>query len=197
MDFKKYYLFVPVILSLASAASAQNYFNGVLSVQEDATQSGAYTASSLTLDNLNYTEPLIPATGMFGTTVPEGTEVYAYSSEISGLSSTPKTESISDFLVIGGPGPAPFDSLGTTPNDRFDFELQTLEESASQPGGFIGEGTLTDTTGQYSPTPAELAINFTPSSANYSFTVTAVPEPATLTLALAGLGVLPFLRRKT
>lgn len=195
MDLKKYYLLVPVILSVASVATAQG-FSGVLSVQEDSSQTGAYTSSSLLLDNLNYTEPLIAPTGMFATTVPEATEVYAYSTQISGLTSTPQTEDINDFLVIGGPGPAPYDSPGTTPNDRFDFDLQTLEESSSQPGGFIGEGTLIDTQGVYSDTAAQLAINFTPSSANYSFTLTATPEPATLTLVLAGLGVLPFLRRK-
>ncbi|HEV2330305.1 MAG TPA: hypothetical protein VGY56_16100 [Verrucomicrobiae bacterium] len=195
MDFKKYYLFVPLILSVTSAATASS-FSGVLSVQEDSSQTGAYTVSSLMLDNLNYTEPLIVPTGMWAATVPEATEVYAYSSTITGLTSTPQTVSISDFLVIGGPGPAPFDSLGTTPNNRFDFNLQTLEESSSQPGGFIGEGTLVDTQGVYANTPAELAINFTPSSANYSFTLTAVPEPATFSL-LVGLGFLPFLRRKS
>jgi hypothetical protein len=192
MDFMKYYLFVPVILSVASVATAQS-FNGVLSVQEDSSQTGAYTASSLMLDNLNYTEPFTPPTGMFVSTVPEGTEVYAYSSAISGLTSTPQSEPISDFLEIGGPGPT--GSPGTSPVDRFDFNLQTLQESSSQPGGFIGEGTLVDTQGAYINTPAQLVINFTPSSANYSFTLTAVPEPATLSL-LAGLGFLPFLRRK-
>lgn len=194
MDFRKYYLFVPLILSVASVATAQSYLTGVLSIQEDATQTGFYTASSLSLDNSNYTEPFVPATGTFATTVPEGTEVYAYSSTITGLTSTPQSESISDFLIIGGPGPT--GSPGTSPVDRFDFNLQTLEESASQPGGFIGEGTLVDTQGVYANTPAQLVINFTPSSANYSFTLTTVPEPATLTLALGGLAVLPFLRRK-
>lgn len=194
MNFKIYCLFVPVILSVACVAAAQGNFSGVLSVQEDATQTGAYTSSTLTLDNLNYTEPFALPTGMFVTTVPEGTEVYAYSTTISGLSSTPQTENITDFLQIGGPGPT--GSPGTTPVDRFDFNLQTLEESSSQPGGFIGEGILTDTQGSYANTPAELTINFSTAS-NYSFTLTATPEPATLTLVLAGLGMLPLLRRKS
>jgi hypothetical protein len=144
------------------------------------------------LDASNYSEPGSES-GTFSGTVPDGTEVTAYSSNISGLSSTLQPVVISDFLQIGSAGPAIFGSAGTTPNNRFDFNLQTLEETAS--GTFVGFGMLVDTTGTYSTTAAEFQLSFSAPS-NYSFSVEAVPEPATLTLALAGLGGLVFLRRK-
>lgn len=192
MNIKRQRLLVSVILSLASVAGAQS-FTGSVGVQEDTSQTGSYTANSLTLDSANYTEPG-SASGTFFTTVPDGTEVTAYSSTINGLNSFPAIESISDFLVVGTPGPTLFGSPGTTPNNRFDFNLQTLEESA--PGQFIGTGLLVDTQGTYSDTSADLLLNFSGAN-NYSFTLEAVPEPATVNLVLAGLGILPFLRRKS
>jgi hypothetical protein len=192
MKIKVHHLLVSAVLSLASVASAQ-IFTGAIGIQEDTSQTGSYTANSLTLDSANFTEPS-SASGTFLATVPNGTEITAYSSTISGLSSTPEFVSISDFLLIGTPGPAVFGSPGTTPNNRFDFDLQTLEEA--QPGGFIGAGTLVDTTGTYADTSAEFILNFSGAN-NYSFTLEAVPEPATGSLVLAGLGLLPFLRRKS
>ncbi|HEX3628138.1 MAG TPA: PEP-CTERM sorting domain-containing protein [Verrucomicrobiae bacterium] len=198
MNLKKHYLLVPVILSLASTAGAQGNMNGAVGVLEDSSLSGSFTASSLTLDSSNFTQPA-SATGTFIGTVPDGTEVTAYSSTISGLSATPLTVSISNFLLIGTPGPVlppPFSqSPGTTPNNRFEFNLQTLEEPAS--GSFVGFGTLIDTapTGAYSPTAAEIDLSFSGAN-NYSFVLETVPEPTTLTLVLAGLGLLPLLRRK-
>ena len=189
MNFKKYYLFVPVVLSVATVAGAQS-FTGAVGIQEDTSQTGSYTASSIMLDVANFTDPG-SASGTFLSTVPGGTEVTAYSSNITGLSSTPESISISDFLQIGTPGY--FGSSGTTPNNRFDFNLQTLAESSN--GDFIGTGTLTDTTGAYSPTPAELLLSFSTLN-NYSFTLQAVPEPGTLAMALTGLAMLPLFRRK-
>ena len=189
MNFKKYYLFAPVVLSVATVAGAQN-FTGAVGIQEDTSQTGSYTASSIMLDVANFTDPG-SASGTFLSTVPGGTEVTAYGSNITGLSSTPESVSISDFLQIGTPGY--FGSSGTTPNNRFDFNLQTLAESSS--GDFIGTGTLTDTTGAYSPTSAELLLSFSTPN-NYSFTLQAVPEPGTLAMALTGLAMLPLFRRK-
>jgi hypothetical protein len=195
MNLKKHYLLVAVILSLAGVAAAQTPFAGSVGVQEDTTQSGSFTAGpdgSLMLDVSNYTDPL-SGSGTFSTAnVPNATEVIADGVNLAGLSTTPTTEDISDYLQIGSPGT--FSSVGTSPNNRFDFELQTLAENSS--GDFTGTGILTDTAGDYTPTAAEFLLSFTPDSDNYSFTLQAVPEPATVTLVLAGLGVLPFLRRK-
>jgi hypothetical protein len=190
MNFKRHYLLAPVILCMAGTAGAQN-FTGSVGIQEDTSQTGSYTASSLMLDSANFTDPG-SATGTFLTTVPQGTEVTAYSSNISGLSSTPLTLSIPDFLQIGTPGY--FGSPGTTPNNRFDFDLQSLAEPQS--GNFIATGTLVDTQGTYANTPSEMLLSFS-SANNYSFTLEAVPEPATVSLVLAGIGLLPFLRRKS
>lgn len=192
MKFKAHCLLVSVILSLAGVAGAQGTMNGSMSVQEDSNQTGSYSSTSISMDYSNYSQPFIPASGSF-TNVPQGTEIYAYSSSITGLSSTLTSEPISDFLVIGGAGPT--GSLGTTPVDRFDFNLQTLEETS--PGIFTGYGTIVDTTGFFSDTAAEIQLNFS-SANNYSFDLESVPEPTTLALALAGLGGgLLFARRKS
>ena len=185
MHFKGFYL-MPIILCLASVASAQEEFTGSLG----ATGTGNFTDSSLTLDATNISGG---ATETFDL-VPLGTDVTAYSTTIADLSSTLESLAISDFLEIGTAGE--FGSPGTSPPNRFDFNLQSLEESDPTLGQFIGYGTLVDTqAGGYAGTPAELDITF--SDANtYAFTLTAVPEPATLTLLLAGVGMLPFLRRK-
>lgn len=178
-----------MILCMAGVAAAQN-FTGSVGIQEDTSQTGSYTASSLMLDSANFTDPG-SATGTFLSTVPQGTEVTAYSSNISGLSSTPTALSIPDFLQIGTPGY--FGSPGTTPNNRFDFNLQSLAEPQS--GDFTATGTLVDTQGTYANTPADVLLSFSGPN-NYSFTLQAIPEPATITLALAGIGLLPFFRRR-
>ena len=193
MHFNGFYL-IPVILCLASVASAQEEFTGTVGIQEENPLTGAFTDTSLTLDALNFTEPG-SATETFDGTVPDGTEVTAYSTTISGLSSDLAPVSISDFLEIGTAGPVAFGSPGTTPTNRFDFNLQYMAETDAVDGEFIGYGTLVDTQGDYADTPAELALSFS-NADTYSFVLEAVPEPATLTLLLGGVGMLPFLRRK-
>lgn len=189
MNFKISCLLAPVILCMGGVASAQN-FTGSIGIQEDTSQTGSYTASSLTLDSANFTEPG-SATGTFYDAVPNGTFVTAFASNISGLSSVAETISAANFLQIGTSGY--FGSTGTTPNNRFDFDLQSLAESA--PGDFSGTGTLVDTSGSYSDTSAEMLLSFS-SANNYSFTLQVVPEPGILSLLMAGLGFVPFFRRK-
>jgi hypothetical protein len=162
---------------------AQNFTIGsTIAVQEETSLIGSYTSSSLMLDSTNFTEPYISATGSFETTVPQGTEVYANSTPITGLSSALQAESINDFLVIGGPGAAEFGSPGTTPVSRFDFDLQSLEENSI--GSFTGFGALVDTTGAYATTPAEIQLSFS-SAKNYSFILQTLPEPTPITLSQA------------
>lgn len=89
---------------------------------------------------------------------------------------------------------------GTTPVDRFVFNLATITEAAynsSQNADFSGTGTLVDTQGIYANTPAEFNLSFSGPS-TYSFTLQAVPEPATISLVATGLlATLAFRRRKT
>jgi hypothetical protein len=189
MNLKRSFLLGPALLSLASAANGQN-FTGQIGIQEDPAQTGSYTTSSLQLDATNITDPA-GATGTFLATVPPGTSVTAYALDITGLSTAPKSVSINDFLQIGSAGQ--FGSTGTTPTERFDFNLQTLEESSD--GQFIGVGTLVDTDNQYANTTADLYLSFS-SLSNYSFTLGAVPEPGTIAIALTGLAMFPLFRRK-
>lgn len=179
---------VPVFLCLASVASAQEEFTGTLSASEGSPETGAFTDTSLTLDAENITLETFDASA-----IPTGTDITAYSTTISGLSSTLDSLSISNFLEIGTAGE--FGSQGTSPPNRFDFNLQSLEETDPTLGQFIGYGTLVDTQGAYANTSVELEINFSDAQ-TYSFTLTPTPEPATFTLLLAGIGALPLLRRK-
>lgn len=187
-----------LLIAFATMANAQSFI-GSISIQEDPTQTGAYTASSLSMDISNYTVPF-SGTGTFAAptsgTVPIGTEAFVKGTTITGLSANPLTLDISDFVIIGAPGPIAFGSPGTTPIDRYDFELQTLTENNPSIGYFTGMGILTDTAGTYSPTSAELLLTFS-GVHNYSFTLQVVPEPTTLSLAAVGfLGALALRRRR-
>ena len=195
MTIKKFQIIVcAASLTLAGAANAQ-VFTGVLGIQEGSPQKSSFTSTSLALDSTNL---ILSASGLFATQVPMLSDLTAYSSVISGLSSSPMNDPITGFFTFSAP-----DTLvnsGTTPVDRFVFNLATITEAAynsSQNADFSGTGTLVDTQGIYANTPAEFNLSFSGPS-TYSFTLQAVPEPATISLVATGLlATLAFRRRKT
>ena len=194
------FLVASTLVSFVCVAGAQNPFTGVLQVNDQTPETGFFTSSSLSMDISNVTSPFPgAATGTFALTVPAGSEVMADSTILGGLSSTPISESVPDFLVFASQGPFT-GGIGTSPANRFSFDLLSLSEIYNPSTGlanFVGTGTLADADvqGTYSTTPADLYIGFSGPN-TYSFTVQAIPEPSTFGI-LAGLGLLPFIRRKT
>jgi hypothetical protein len=183
-------------LSLAGAAFGAQV-NGGLAVSPIG--GGSATSSSLTLQGSNL---ITQATGDFLTLGAIVSGLTASTSTVSGLSTTPTAESIPDYFVFASPSvfPPPFDGPGTTPSNRFDFDLTSLTETAYNAAvgvsSFSGAGTITDSAGVYDPTPATFTIGFS-SPSNYSFTFnTVVPEPTTLGLAAISLGALMMRRRR-
>jgi PEP-CTERM motif len=162
------------------------------------TPSSSFTASSLTLNAQNLITTA--ESGDFAAQVPSLSDLTAYSTTITGLSTTPLADSISDFFVFSTPD-AIFGSSGTTPNNRFDFNLATITETSftsTSVASFSGTGTLVDTLGTFDNTPAQFNLNFSgPSNYSFTFAATAVPEPTTLGLVATGLvGALSFRRRR-
>jgi hypothetical protein len=160
---------------------------------------GSATSSSLTLQGSIL---ITQATGDFLTLGAMDSGLTASTATVSGLSTSPTAESIPDYFVFASPSifPPPFDGPGTTPSNRFDFELTSLTETgfnaASGVSSFSGAGTITDSAAVYDPTPASFTIGFS-SPSNYSFTFnTVVPEPTTLGLAAISLGALMMRRRR-
>lgn len=183
-------------LGLAGAARGAQV-NGALAVIP--VGSGSATSSSLTLQG---SDLITVATGDFLTLGATDSGLTASTATVTGLSTTPTAESIPDYFVFASPSgfPAPFDGSGTTPSNRFDFELTSLTEtaysSASGVSSFSGAGTVTDSDGVYDPTPATFTIGFS-SPSNYSFTFgTVAPEPTSLGLAAISLGALTTRRRR-
>ena len=115
-------------------------------------------------------------------------DLTAYSATISGIGSTPTIENINDYLVFATPD-ASFGGSGTTPNNRFEFNLATLQYLGDGGGAysFAGQGTLVNTAGAYANSPASMTVSFS-GPGNYSFTFAVVPEPGTF--ALVGISML-------
>jgi hypothetical protein len=165
---------------------------------------GTATASSISLFSSNI---VLSATGSFAGVVPVDGVVMSLGTggagpTIGGLSTTPTTVSLNNFFVFsqqdtfGG-----YQASGTSPVNRFEFNLETLTEDSYDSGTgqalFTGTGTIIDITGGYQETAADLTVTFSgPGSPSpYTFSVEAVPEPATMSLAAAGLlGLLAWRR---
>jgi MYXO-CTERM domain-containing protein len=120
------------------------------------------------------------ATGNLAGILPINSKVFSVDYlSFSGLSTTPQT--VSDQLFYFPVTSYPY---------RFTFTLDTIAQdsynSATGAAVFTGTGTIADSTGTYQDTPANLTVDFT-SFGVYSFTLDAVPEPTTASLAVAGL----------
>jgi hypothetical protein len=189
---KKLHL-LTLIASLAFAGAAQaQTITGGLSI--GTLGGGSFTSNSLTLSSSNFDSS---PTGDLSS-VPTLSAVPAYSGTVN-LSSSP-TIDIPDYLEFASANSGVLNGAGTTPPDRFNFELTGLVEEDSTLGNFIGTGILTDSTGVFQPTEASFTLGFAGAS-NYSLSfyadgAEAAPEPSTWTLCLAACGVLVYLRRR-
>jgi len=157
---------------------------------------GTYSQNSVTLPNNNLVVVNQAGTGNLSP-LTQFSSVTPYSQTISGLSSTPTTESIPSFFVFNAAG------------GRFVFNLSSLAETSYNPGSFAtfrGTGTLIDTVSSdgYDPSPASFTLAYNTvgglNNFNVTFNTVAIPEPATYG-TLAGIGLLSFtlgsqLRRK-
>ena len=185
-----------VCLAFGIAANAQDppQMSGSFGVS-DFYGGGSASATTLQL----YGTMLITAseTGIFTNLLPALSDLTAYTGTISGIGSTPTTENITDYLSFSTPD-ATFHSSGTTPNNRFEFNLATLQYLGDGGGAysFAGQGTLVDTTGAYANSPAAMTVGFS-GPGNYSFTFAVVPEPTTISLVVIGMvGALIIRRRR-
>jgi hypothetical protein len=204
MSMKKIqFLVASGVVGFACLASAQTSFTGFLYGYDQAPEPeiGSFTSSSLTLDGANYSSQFNGGeSGTFLATIPAGSEITASTSTLGGLSSTPISENVVLF-DFASQGPLST-GTGTTPSDRFTYDLSSLSEtydSATQLAKFNGIGTLVDDQGLYANTLADLIITFSgPNTYSFTLQAEAVPEPATFSLVAAGmLGALVFRRRNT
>jgi hypothetical protein len=177
-------------LACSGAANAA-LITGSMAVADSVTAAGgSYTSSSLTMNaqNLITGTPSIPGVSTLS-------DLTAYSTTITGLSTTAETFDIANFLVFSTTD-GTFGGSGTTPGDRYTFTLTGLTEttySGALGADFYGTGTLIDTTGALQDTAASFTLGFS-GEGNYSFSfaTTAAPVPEPTTIAAGALMLLPF-----
>lgn len=175
-------LLATVILGFAAAANAQ-YLNRSVTASVYSGRSGNATSSSLSLFATNVISGTM---GNFSSVVPIGSLLTPHIGTVSGLSTTPLSDSINNYFVFSSQ--APFGASGTTPLNRFDFDLSTITEDSYSGGigDFSGTGTIVDTTSAYQTTAADFTVDFS-SSIAYTITLETVPEPGTISLGTTGL----------
>lgn len=183
-------------LSFAEALRAQVLTGAVYGDASSPEAPGNATSSSLTASPTNF---IAFATGDFAGLVLSNSFMITYYGTISGLSTTPLADSINSYFMFSGPDTLPGRTAsGTTPNFRFDFNLATVTEtsySGNGIGDFLLTGTVVDTLGVYSSSPADITIDFYNPN-YYNFSLQTVPEPSTLSLVTGGLLGLFALRRR-
>ena len=185
-----------VSLALSCCAKAQ-FFTGTMTILVNpfSVSTSAFTNTSFSLNQLN----LVTATetGTFASFVPALGFLTAYTGTVTGLSAIPVSTPISNFFVFSTPD-VTLGASGTTPNNRFAFNLTNITETAYtvSTASFFGIGTLTDSQGSFSSTPAHFDLAYS-SQGGYTIALTAgavVPEPSTWAMLLGGIGFL-FLGR--
>ena len=191
MSTKKLLMAICVVtLALIRTANAQ-ILTGSITVSNVFNASA--TASSITFSPTNV---IGNVTGDFVGTVPVGSAfLVASSTFISGLSTSPLTDSTSPFFRFST---AYKSSSGTSPGLRFSFEPATITENSYSGGigDFSGTGTLVDNTAAYSSSAADFTLDFS-SANNYVLVVQTVPEPVPAGLVVTGLlGMLALRRRR-
>jgi hypothetical protein len=194
MKMKKLLIAVcAVTLTLAGKANAQFLSGSVTATNYPIFVVASATSSSLMLGGTNI---VAGTTGDFTGTVPLGGDFqveFGRPAQITGLSTSPLDDPISHFFVFS----TGYLGSGTTPDRRFEFDLQTITEdsySGNGIGDFSGTGTLIDNAGVYASSPADFTVDF--SNANNYVLTLAVPEPATAGLLATGLFGLWALRRR-
>jgi hypothetical protein len=194
MNTKKLIVICAVILSLTGIANAQFLSGSITASLDQGGRGAAAIGSSLSLGPTNVIQSV---TAGFAALVPLNGVIFGNSETINGLSTTPLADSINNYLVFSSS--LPFTNDGTTPVDRFDFDLQTITEDSFSAGTgaalFSGTGTIVDTTGAFQNTSGLLTVNFS-APGTYTLALQAVPEPATVGLVATGLIGLWALRRR-
>lgn len=185
-------LLAGIILAFTCATKAQ-VLTGSISASCDGSQA---TSSPMSLFATNF---ITAATGDFAGIVINNSLLTPYVGTISGLSTTPLAVSINNYFVFSSTGVEGLFS-GTTPINRFEFNLATITEdsynSTTGAATFTGTGTLVDSTGAFSSSPADFTVDFT-TAKFYTISLETVPEPATMSVAAVGLlGALMPGRRK-
>jgi hypothetical protein len=164
-----------LLSTVGGSARAALSMDGSLGVAEFS-YGGAFTSSSLVL---NPSTMIIFETGTFSSLVPNLSELTSYTGTLTGLSSAPTTENIDNFFTFSTPNSL-VGASGTTPNNRFEFDLNTLSEAYynGQFADYVGVGTLVDSLGTYASSPAQFDLSFS-AEGNYSFVLStvAIPEP--------------------
>jgi hypothetical protein len=193
---------VTLVMSVAGwlvATGAEAALTGSLGFAPWNDTTGGYGSGGLRLAHSGFVNAT--PTGVFASSVvPLGGTFTMNTTQITGLGATPKAVTISDFFVFS----SPFIGAGTTPQNRFHFDLATLTQTGTK--AYSGTGTIHDLAGVYLDAPAQFSISFS-SSYNYAgslsaqFTPAPVPEPTTwiagaLLLLPLTAGTIRALRRR-
>jgi PEP-CTERM motif len=171
-----------------------------------------HTSTSLELAATNF---ITDTEGAFTNLINLDDRVSGYTNLLKSISTSaanPTLVSIPDYLVFSAPFPR-FSAPGSTPANRFEFNLSSIYSTGGNYTAFFGTGTVVDAAGVYAPTVAEIALSFSSSAGftgqNYGLSFSAdgvaaqgsnppspTPEPGVFALAGFGVAGLTWLRRR-